>query len=109
MDVASGAPMKSLMSVAAIQWQEAEHLLEPEISHGLLGSVQGHGPGLIPMSDLAGDPGGSFGAEADFDQIPLQVIHGVRLQGNQSTCRIVGCHARLPARSPARLDRKSVV
>ena len=34
---------------------------------------------------------------ADLDEIPLQFIQAVRLQGDQSPCLMVGCCTRLPA------------
>ncbi len=66
-------------------------------SLGLLGSARGRVPGLIPMGDLAGDPGGGLGTEPDHDEIPHQLNPAVRLQGDQSPCLMIDCRTRLPA------------
>jgi hypothetical protein len=42
-------------------------------------------------------------ARIHSDEILLQVVQGVRLKPDQSTCRVVGCRARRPARSHTRL------
>ncbi len=84
-------------------WTAPQQLLEPEIDHGLWGSAQCRGTGLLPMGDFAGDSGGRLGAKAALNQVPLRLTQGVRLERDQSTCRIVSCHARLPAPSHARL------
>jgi hypothetical protein len=47
---------------------------------GLSGSAHRKGPGLIPMRDPADNASGGLGAEADLNQIPLQLIQGVRLE-----------------------------
>ncbi len=50
------------------------------------------------MRDRASDPSGGFGAEASLDEVPLQYIERVGLEGDDSPCRIVASYNSVSAR-----------